>query len=458
MDYLDMEESDAFFNSCRTRALHDFNDVLEQSLELSKDVLDALVENQLISNHVKDLLSGPSLDNEAKVQGVLFNIKKNVTEEKFNRFLSVIENTGLRHIAKAIWRSYSERANVYEPKLKHVGCQTEINVQTKLPVRERQKLCRIYDKIQRGLRSKPRRIYFDEPRPDENSIRIEDVDREIDKLLELFHEQIHYIGKFCDKLGLEGKELPTIGQGIEKLVEKCKGLENKVNSMSVDKLFGEYLNNEGSSTSESSFSSAIQRPRISGNFRTSSPFTSDLHRSHGYHDIARLRRKDNTKPGKSQLEVNQEIEDNNDYLLSVHPKLSPLTPRRNGIRANTTKTSVIMQSHFDVYERLLLQPTAKDNAPTSSRVIYSSNNFVAKSMESNRNRNVAHAHEVSDKIKSIVPSNSKNIATKKVQSGMISKGAHAQEESGKVEFSKNSNLKARKQLTRMNFRRSSQQH
>lgn len=58
MDYLDMEESDAFFNSCRTRALHDFNDVLEQSLELSKDVLDALVENQLISNHVKDMLSG----------------------------------------------------------------------------------------------------------------------------------------------------------------------------------------------------------------------------------------------------------------------------------------------------------------------------------------------------------------------------------------------------------------
>lgn len=53
-----MDESDAFFNSCRTRALHDFNDVLEQSLELSKDVLDALVENQLISNHVKDMLSG----------------------------------------------------------------------------------------------------------------------------------------------------------------------------------------------------------------------------------------------------------------------------------------------------------------------------------------------------------------------------------------------------------------
>lgn len=61
----------------------------------------------------------PSLDNEAKVQGVLFNIKKSVTEDKFNRFLSVIENTGLRHVAKAIWRSYSERANVYEPKLKH---------------------------------------------------------------------------------------------------------------------------------------------------------------------------------------------------------------------------------------------------------------------------------------------------------------------------------------------------
>lgn len=53
-----MDESDAFFNSCRTRALHDFNDVLEQSLELSKDVLEALVENQLISNHVKDMLSG----------------------------------------------------------------------------------------------------------------------------------------------------------------------------------------------------------------------------------------------------------------------------------------------------------------------------------------------------------------------------------------------------------------
>lgn len=459
MDNFDMEESDAFFNSCRTRALHDFNDVLEQSLELSKDVLDALVENQLISNHVKDMLSGPSLDNEAKVQGVLFNIKKSVTEDKFNRFLSVIENTGLRHVAKAIWRSYSERANVYEPKLKHVGCQTEIHIQTKLPIRERQKLCRIYDKLQKGLKRKPRRIYFDEPRPDENSIRIEDVDREIDKLLELFHEQIRYIGKFCDKLGLEGKELPTIGQEIEKLVEKCKGLENKVNSMSVDKLFNEYLNNEGSSTSESSFSSAIQRPRISGNFRTSSPFmTSDLHRQHGSHEHARLKRKDSTKPGKNQLEVKQEDE-NNDYFLSVHPKLSPLTPRKNGIRANTTKTSVIMQSHFDLYERLLLQPTAKDNAPTSSRVIYTSNNFVAKSVEPNRIQNVAHTHEVFDNAKSRVPSNSKNLATKKELNRItISKGLHAHEENGKVEFSKTSNSKARKQMTRMNFRRSSQQY
>lgn len=335
-----------------------------------------------------------------------------------------------------------------------MGCQTEINIQTKLPVRERQKLCRIYDKLQKGLKSKPRRIYFDEPRPDENSIRIEDVDREIDKLLDLFHEQINYIGKFCDKLGLEGKELPTIGQEIEKLVEKCKGLENKVNSMSVDKLFNEYLNNEGSSTSESSFSSAIQRPRISGNFRTSSPFTSDLHRPHGSHDHARLRQKDNSKPGKNQLEVKHEDE-NNDYFLSVHPKLSPLTPRRNGIRANTTKTSVIMQSHFDLYERLLLQPTAKDNVPTSSRVIYTSNNFVAKSMEPNRIRNVAHTHEVSDNAKSSVPSNSKNLATKK-ESNRISNGAR--EENGKIEFSKISNSKARKQMTRMNFRRSSQQY
>lgn len=340
-----------------------------------------------------------------------------------------------------------------------VGCQTEIHIQTKLPIRERQKLCRIYDKLQKGLKRKPRRIYFDEPRPDENSIRIEDVDREIDKLLELFHEQIRYIGKFCDKLGLEGKELPTIGQEIEKLVEKCKGLENKVNSMSVDKLFNEYLNNEGSSTSESSFSSAIQRPRISGNFRTSSPFmTSDLHRQHGSHDHARLKRKDSTKPGKNQLEVKQEDE-NNDYFLSVHPKLSPLTPRKNGIRANTTKTSVIMQSHFDLYERLLLQPTAKDNAPTSSRVIYTSNNFVAKSVESNRIQNVAHTHEVFDNAKSRVPSNSKNLATKKELNRItISKGLHAHEENGKVEFSKTSNSKARKQMTRMNFRRSSQQY
>lgn len=335
-----------------------------------------------------------------------------------------------------------------------MGCQTEINIQTKLPVRERQKLCRIYDKLQKGLKSKPRRIYFDEPRPDENSIRIEDVDREIDKLLDLFHEQIHYIGKFCDKLGLEGKELPTIGQEIEKLVEKCKGLENKVNSMSVDKLFNEYLNNEGSSTSESSFSSAIQRPRISGNFRTSSPFTSDLHRPHGSHEHARLKQKDNSKPGKNQLEVKHEDE-NNDYFLSVHPKLSPLTPRRNGIRANTTKTSVIMQSHFDLYERLLLQPTAKDNVPTSSRVIYTSNNFVAKSMEPNRIHNVAHTNEVSGNAKSSVPSNSKNLATKK-ESNRISNGAR--EENGKIDFSKISNSKARKQMTRMNFRRSSQQY
>ena len=58
MDYSDLTETDAFYDSCRTRALHDFNDVLEQSLELSSDVMDALVRNKLISNHVRDMLNG----------------------------------------------------------------------------------------------------------------------------------------------------------------------------------------------------------------------------------------------------------------------------------------------------------------------------------------------------------------------------------------------------------------
>lgn len=40
-------------------------------------------------------------------------------------------------------------------------------------------------------------------------------------------------------------------------MEKCKGFENKVNSMFVDKLFNEYFNNEGLSISELLFFSVI---------------------------------------------------------------------------------------------------------------------------------------------------------------------------------------------------------
>lgn len=55
---MEVDNIDAFYDSCRKRALQEFNSDLEQSLELSKEVLDALVENQLISNHLQDILSG----------------------------------------------------------------------------------------------------------------------------------------------------------------------------------------------------------------------------------------------------------------------------------------------------------------------------------------------------------------------------------------------------------------
>jgi hypothetical protein len=55
---MEMEETDAFYDSCRKGALQEYNSELEQSLELSEEVLAALVKNQLISNHLKDILSG----------------------------------------------------------------------------------------------------------------------------------------------------------------------------------------------------------------------------------------------------------------------------------------------------------------------------------------------------------------------------------------------------------------
>lgn len=299
---------------------------------------------------------------------------------------------------------------------------------TKLPARERQKLCRIYDKVQKGLKNKPtRRVYFEESHPDENSIRIEDVDREIDKLLDIFHEHIHYIGKFRNKLGLDdGIELPTMSREIEKLVDRCKELETKVNNMSKNMLHSEHRN-EGSSTSESSFSSAIQRPRLAGNMRISSPFTSDLNRAfgHGPEGLG-LPKRTHGKVFRDKHSELRNMEDDNEYLLSVHPKISPISPRRNGIRTNTTKTSVIMQSHLDIYERLLLHPTTKTNAQTNvPSVPPSSNNFIAKLFNSNQESN----HD--------------------------KKELNSQKESGKIEFPKTSNTRPRR-TTSLNFRRSSQ--
>nr|XP_022296249.1 uncharacterized protein LOC111106028 [Crassostrea virginica] len=331
--------------------------------------MDALVRNKLISNHVRDMLNGPSLDNEAKVQGVLFNIKKNMSEDKFNRFLSVVRtrasDTSQRQYGGVTpkgpaYMSRNKRSCLpdrkqHANKTPRQGAPEAVSNLRQSPERTEKQTHSTY--LLRGVPPR-RKLDSNRGRGSRNRQALGDISR-----------TYHYIGKFRNKLGLDdGIELPTMSREIEKLVDRCKKLETKVNNMSKNMLHSEH-GNEGSSTSESSFSSAIQRPRLSGNMRTSSPFTSDLNRAfgHGPEGLG-LPKRTHGKVFRDKHSELRNMEDDNEYLLSVHPKISPISPRRNGIRTNTTKTSVIMQSHLDIYERLLLHPVTKPTPKQTCRV------------------------------------------------------------------------------------------
>lgn len=247
----------------------------------------------------------------------------------------------------------------------------------------------MYDKLKNGLKSRhARRVQFYESnsfQPDESTIRLDDVDRQIDKVLEMVHEQDHCIRKFCDKLGLVGHELPTISREIEKLVTKCKTLEAKVNRMSVNELFSQYLKEE---TSASSFSSAIQRGRTSEfvAVRTSSPKTTlDLQRTSSKTVYSSEQTDGEAFVG--ELSDFKKDRQDNDYLSSIHPNIKQ-TPSKNKIRTESTRTSDIIHTHLTPFERALLGSENKKSFQTSRNLNFQFETGLRSPGKGNQRTNV----------------------------------------------------------------------